>query len=160
MTSLQRSPSQADSQRTLRSRYSEVRSDAWSILIPLVRLLLSHSSILSANPDPLPFSKWTLHTLRLYNFGPLGAGEEEHWHAVLAGFVSGFSVLAEKKSRRITLGQQLLVRGLQGRYNVLKSRGKIPIKNVSVWVFGLSCANIMFSWLVSLNPPFLLQSTT
>ncbi|GAA5834813.1 hypothetical protein JCM5353_000676 [Sporobolomyces roseus] len=93
--------------------------------------------------------KWTLHTLRLYNFGPSGAGEEEHWHAVLAGFVSGFSVLAEKKSRRITLGQQLLVRGLQGRYNVLKSRGKIPIKNVSVWVFGLSCANIMFSWLMA-----------
>ncbi|GAA5964486.1 hypothetical protein JCM3765_006302 [Sporobolomyces pararoseus] len=93
--------------------------------------------------------KWTLHTLRLYNFGPSGAGHIETWHPAIAGAISGLSVLAEKKTRRITLGQQLLVRGLQGRYNILKSRGKIPIKNVSVWVFGLSCANIMYSWLMA-----------
>ncbi|GAA5936909.1 uncharacterized protein JCM15063_000098 [Sporobolomyces koalae] len=93
--------------------------------------------------------KWTLHTLRLYNFGVAGAGHTETWHPAIAGAIAGLSVLSEKKSRRITLGQQLLVRGLQGRYNILKSRGKIPIKNVSVWVFGLSCANIMYSWLMA-----------
>ncbi|GAA5901822.1 uncharacterized protein JCM6883_000407 [Sporobolomyces salmoneus] len=93
--------------------------------------------------------KWTLHTLRLYNFGPLGAGHTETWHPAIAGAISGLSVLAEKKTRRITLGQQLLVRGLQGRYNILKSRGKIPIKNVSILVFGFSCANIMYSWLMA-----------
>ncbi|GAA6061716.1 hypothetical protein JCM10212_004948 [Sporobolomyces blumeae] len=93
--------------------------------------------------------KWTLHTLRLYNFGPQGAGHEETWHAAVAGAIAGLSVLAEKKSRRVTLGQQLLVRGLQGRYNILKSRGKIPVKNVSVWIFGISCAQIMFGWLMA-----------
>ncbi|CEQ39308.1 SPOSA6832_00828, partial [Sporobolomyces salmonicolor] len=92
--------------------------------------------------------KWTLHTLRLYNFGPKGAGNEEVWHAAIAGAVSGLSVWAEKPSRRVTIGQQMFVRGLQGHYNILKGRGIIRVKNVSVLVFGFSCAQIMYSWLV------------
>ncbi|GAA5877652.1 hypothetical protein JCM1840_004967 [Sporobolomyces johnsonii] len=93
--------------------------------------------------------KWTLHTLRLYNFGPKGAGNEEVWHAAIAGAVSGMSVWAEKPSRRVTIGQQMFVRGLQGHYNILKGRGIIRIKNVSVLVFGFSCAQIMYSWLMA-----------
>ncbi|GAA6038526.1 hypothetical protein JCM8097_004613 [Rhodosporidiobolus ruineniae] len=93
--------------------------------------------------------KWTLHTLRLYNIGTKGPGNEEVWHAALAGAVSGLAVWAEKPSRRVTIGQQLFVRGLQGQYNILKSRGIINVKNVSVIVFGLSCAQIMYSWLMA-----------
>ncbi|GAA5862498.1 hypothetical protein JCM8547_002084 [Rhodosporidiobolus lusitaniae] len=93
--------------------------------------------------------KWTLHTLRLYNFGLSGPGREETWHAAVAGAVSGLAVWAEKPSRRVTIGQQLFVRGLQSHYNTLKSAGKVNVKNVSVIVFGLSCAQIMYSWLMA-----------
>ncbi|BGP22311.1 peroxisomal membrane protein 4 [Rhodotorula toruloides] len=93
--------------------------------------------------------KWTLHTLRLYNPGRLGPGQSERWHAAIAGLVSGASVWAEKPSRRVTIGQQMFVRGLQGHYNLLKSQGRIRVKNVSVIVFGLSCAQIMYSWLMA-----------
>ncbi|GAA5973669.1 hypothetical protein JCM11641_005071 [Rhodosporidiobolus odoratus] len=93
--------------------------------------------------------KWTLHTLRLYNFGPSGPGEEETWHAAAAGAVSGLAVWAEKPSRRVTIGQQLFVRGLQGHYTTLKSSGVVNIKNVSVLVFGFSCAQIMYGWLMA-----------
>ncbi|GJN87945.1 hypothetical protein Rhopal_000900-T1 [Rhodotorula paludigena] len=93
--------------------------------------------------------KWTLHTLRLYNPGRLGPTHFEPWHAALAGFVSGLSVWAEKPSRRVTIGQQLFVRGLQGHYNDLKSQGRVRVRNVSVLVFGFSCAQIMYSWLMA-----------
>ncbi|TNY20044.1 hypothetical protein DMC30DRAFT_272138, partial [Rhodotorula diobovata] len=93
--------------------------------------------------------KWTLHTLRLYNPGPLGPAHFEPWHAAVAGFVSGVSVVAEKPSRRVTIGQQLFVRGLQGRYNDLKARGRVRVRHVSVLVFGLSCAQIMYAWLMA-----------
>ncbi|GAA5854706.1 hypothetical protein JCM3766R1_000625, partial [Sporobolomyces carnicolor] len=136
-----------------------------NLVIVLLRLTrkrrLSSKIVLNAlfGPDVVRFGsmlglftflyKWTLHTLRLYNFGRLGAGHSEPWHAAIAGAVSALSVLCEKRSRRTTLGQQLFVRGLQARYNILKSRGKVPITNVSVWVFGFSCANIMYSWLMA-----------
>ncbi|GAA5961120.1 hypothetical protein JCM8115_005835 [Rhodotorula mucilaginosa] len=93
--------------------------------------------------------KWTLHTIRLYNPGPQGPGQSERWHAALAGLVSGLSVVAEKPSRRVTIGQQLFVRGLQGHYNLLKSEGRIRVKHVSVLVFGFACAQIMYSWLMA-----------
>ncbi|KPV76961.1 uncharacterized protein RHOBADRAFT_51936 [Rhodotorula graminis WP1] len=93
--------------------------------------------------------KWTLHTLRLYNPGARGPSHFEPWHAAIAGLVSGLAVVAEKPSRRVTIGQQLFVRGLQGRYNDLKARDKIRVKNVSVIVFGLSCAQIMYAWLMA-----------
>ncbi|BGP53411.1 hypothetical protein JCM8202v2_000970 [Rhodotorula sphaerocarpa] len=93
--------------------------------------------------------KWTLHTIRLYNPGARGPGHSERWHAALAGFVSGLSVIAEKPSRRVTIGQQLFVRGLQGHYNLLKSQGRVRVKNVSVLVFGFACAQIMYSWLLA-----------
>ncbi|BGP37291.1 hypothetical protein JCM10449v2_001196 [Rhodotorula kratochvilovae] len=93
--------------------------------------------------------KWTLHTLRLYNPGSLGPTHFEPWHAALAGLVSGLSVCAEKPSRRVTIGQQLFVRGLQGHYNTLKAQGRIKVRNVSALVFGLSCAQIMYSWLMA-----------
>ncbi|GAA5884836.1 hypothetical protein JCM6882_007115 [Rhodosporidiobolus microsporus] len=50
---------------------------------------------------------------------------------------------------RVTIGQQLFVRGLQGHYNQLKTKGVVNVKNVSVLVFGFSCAQIMYSWLMA-----------
>lgn len=90
-----------------------------------------------------------LHGLRVFNVGPKGRGQEEYWHAALAGAVSGLSVAAEKPSRRVTIGQQLLVRGLQGNFNVAKSKGLINIPNGDVLLFGFSVAQIMYSWLMA-----------
>jgi hypothetical protein len=59
--------------------------------------------------DPV-YSKQTLHSLRLFNPGKKGRGQEEYWHSAVAGAVSGLAVCAEKPSRRVTLGQQMLVR--------------------------------------------------
>ncbi|ORY90918.1 hypothetical protein BCR35DRAFT_261329 [Leucosporidium creatinivorum] len=93
--------------------------------------------------------KYTLHLLRLYNPGEKGPRQEEWWHAALAGAVSGISVVAEKKSRRVTLGQQMLVRGLQGHFNVASQRGWIRIPNGEVLLFGAACGQIMYSWLMA-----------
>lgn len=67
------------------------------------------------------------NALRIWNPGPKGHGHEEPWHAALAGAASGLAVLAEKRERRIAYGQQLLVRGLQGAYNMMRSRGWVHI---------------------------------
>ncbi|KAK4052186.1 hypothetical protein OIV83_002481 [Microbotryomycetes sp. JL201] len=93
--------------------------------------------------------KWVLHTLRLYNPGKKGQDQEEWWHAAAAGAVSGLAVIAEKPSRRVTIGQQMLVRGLQGYYNMAASRGWINIKHGDVLLFGLACGQIMYSWLLA-----------
>ncbi|KAM0751507.1 hypothetical protein T439DRAFT_324689 [Meredithblackwellia eburnea MCA 4105] len=89
--------------------------------------------------------KFVLHALRLGNPN----GLEEYWHAALAGAVSGLSVWAEKPSRRTTIGQQLFVRGLQGNYNILKSKGIINIPHGDILLFGISCAQIMYCWLMA-----------
>jgi hypothetical protein len=69
------------------------------------------------------------------------------WHAYLAGAISGLAVMVEKKESRISLAQQLLVRGLEGTYNVGHSKGMINIPNGAVVIFGLACGQIMYAWL-------------
>ncbi|GAA97764.1 hypothetical protein E5Q_04443 [Mixia osmundae IAM 14324] len=93
--------------------------------------------------------KSTNQGLRIYNPGPRGPGKEEIWHAALAGAVSGVAVLAEKKQRRLTFAQQLFVRGLQGLYNIGKSRGMPIIPHGDVLLFGLACGQIMYGWMMS-----------
>jgi hypothetical protein len=53
----------------------------------------------------------------------LRCGKDDKVNGFIAGFIAGLSILVEEKSRRITLSQQLFVRGLQGLYNSLKVRG-------------------------------------
>ncbi|EJD01717.1 uncharacterized protein FOMMEDRAFT_142253 [Fomitiporia mediterranea MF3/22] len=70
------------------------------------------------------------------------------WHAVVAGALSGLAVLFEKKSRRVTIAQQLFVRGLQGSYNALSTRHNIKIPHGDVLVFALCCGQIMYGFLL------------
>ncbi|KII94245.1 hypothetical protein PLICRDRAFT_100242 [Plicaturopsis crispa FD-325 SS-3] len=93
--------------------------------------------------------KTSFHGLRLFNPGPKGPGRIEPWHAPLAGAISGLAVLAEKKANRITVSQQLFVRGLQGMYNIAHKRGLVNIPHGDVLLFGLSCGQIMYGWLIS-----------
>lgn len=61
------------------------------------------------------------------------------WHALAAGAVAGGSaILFEKRSRRIIIGQQLLVRGLQGSYNALSDKHGFHVPYGDVLVFFLS----------------------
>ncbi|MCO5589663.1 hypothetical protein L7F22_043631 [Adiantum nelumboides] len=69
------------------------------------------------------------------------------WHAYVAGAVSGLAILAERKESRISLAQQLVVRGLEGTYNSAHSKGLISIPNGAVLTFGLACGQIMYAWL-------------
>lgn len=87
--------------------------------------------------------KQALYVLYKFNPGHKGKRHEEPWHAAVAGALSGLAVLAEKHSRRITIGQQLAVRGLQGYYNGAKARGWVNIPHGDVLVFGLASAQIV-----------------
>ncbi|KAK0525365.1 hypothetical protein OC835_005630 [Tilletia horrida] len=69
------------------------------------------------------------------------------WHAYVAGAVSALAVLAEKKDTRVTLAQQLFVRGLEGSYNVMHAKKWISIPHGAVLVFGIACGQIMYAWL-------------
>lgn len=79
----------------------------------------------------------------------MGDPRSRVWHAYLAGAVSSVAILFEEKSERISLAQQLFVRGLEGTYNVAHSRGKINIPHGAVLAFGLACGQIMYAWFVS-----------
>ncbi|CAO1623830.1 unnamed protein product [Parajaminaea phylloscopi] len=69
------------------------------------------------------------------------------WHAYVAGAVSAFAVLVETKDNRISLAQQLFVRGAEGTYNVAHAKGLINIPHGAVLAFGLACGQIMYAWL-------------
>ena len=134
-------------QCAFRRRHYSIRSHARWILLPLVSLVVLAVSL---HTDDV-HSKLVLHSLRIFSKSDSNTGEE-WWHAGVAGGISGLAIAAEKPSRRITIGQQLLVRGLQGQFNVAKSKG-YSIPHGSVLLFGAACGQIMYSWLVSLPFP-------
>ncbi|KAH7887306.1 hypothetical protein F5I97DRAFT_1925753 [Phlebopus sp. FC_14] len=69
------------------------------------------------------------------------------WHAVMAGAIAGgVSVMFEKRSRRITIAQQMFVRGLQGSYNSFTSKNGFHLPNGEVLVFCLCCAQIVYAF--------------
>lgn len=71
------------------------------------------------------------------------------WHAALAGaLASGMAIMWEKRSRRGIIAQQLFVRGLQGSYNAYTTKRNIQIPHGEVIVFSLSCAQIMYAFLM------------
>lgn len=69
------------------------------------------------------------------------------WHAYVAGAISALAVLVETHDNRVSLAQQLFVRGLEGQYNVAHERGLINIPYGAVITFGLACGQIMWAWL-------------
>ncbi|THU94885.1 hypothetical protein K435DRAFT_798523 [Dendrothele bispora CBS 962.96] len=74
----------------------------------------------------------------------------KRWHAALAGAIAGgLGIMWEKKGRRVTIAQQLFVRGLQGSYNFWSERRGISIPHGDVLLFSLVCGQIMYAWLLS-----------
>ncbi|UZJ51618.1 hypothetical protein CBS101457_000938 [Exobasidium rhododendri] len=69
------------------------------------------------------------------------------WHAYVAGAISALAIMIDKKDNRVSLAQQLLVRGLEGTYNTAHSKGLVNIPNGAVISFGLACGQIMYAWL-------------
>lgn len=69
------------------------------------------------------------------------------WHAYIAGAISALAIMIDKKDNRVSLAQQLLVRGLEGTYNSAHSKGLITIPHGAVISFGLACGQIMYAWL-------------
>ncbi|KAH7922062.1 hypothetical protein BV22DRAFT_1071135 [Leucogyrophana mollusca] len=69
------------------------------------------------------------------------------WHAVLAGAIAGgLAVMFEKRSRRVVIGQQLFVRGLQGSYNAFTTKRGLHVPHGDVLVFCLCCAQIVYAF--------------
>ncbi len=60
------------------------------------------------------------------------------WHAAFAGAVAGgIAVLFETSGRRVTIGQQMFVRGLQGTFNAYTTAKNIKIPHGDVILFAL-----------------------
>ncbi|KAA1466654.1 hypothetical protein DENSPDRAFT_767742 [Dentipellis sp. KUC8613] len=71
------------------------------------------------------------------------------WHAIVAGAVAGGLAIAfEKRSRRVTIAQQLFVRGLQGSYNAFSDKHGFHIPHGDVIVFSLMCGQILYGFLL------------
>ncbi|KAF8520730.1 hypothetical protein BU17DRAFT_75560 [Hysterangium stoloniferum] len=73
----------------------------------------------------------------------------KRWHAIVAGAVAGgLSLLFEKKRRRVTIAQQLFVRGLQGSYNEFTTRHGIKVPFGAVILFGVCSGQILYAFLL------------
>ncbi|KAK0450040.1 hypothetical protein EV421DRAFT_1297768 [Armillaria borealis] len=68
------------------------------------------------------------------------------WHAALAGFTAGgLAVLFETRGRRITIAQQMFVRGLQGSFNAYTTARNITIPFGDVILFSLINAQVLYA---------------
>ncbi|EMD40278.1 hypothetical protein CERSUDRAFT_79950 [Gelatoporia subvermispora B] len=71
------------------------------------------------------------------------------WYSVLAGAMAGgIAIMFEKRSRRVAIGQQMFVRGLQGTYNAFSVKRGFKIPHGDVILFSLCCGQIMYGWLL------------
>ncbi|KDQ63978.1 hypothetical protein JAAARDRAFT_27652 [Jaapia argillacea MUCL 33604] len=71
------------------------------------------------------------------------------WHAVVAGAIAGaVAIMFEKKGRRVTIAQQLFVRGLQGSYNALSTKHGFHIPHGDIIVFALMSGQILYGFLL------------
>ncbi|KAE9408221.1 hypothetical protein BT96DRAFT_27185 [Gymnopus androsaceus JB14] len=83
----------------------------------------------------------------------------KRWHAALAGAIAGgLGVLWETRGRRVTIAQQMFVRGLQGSYNLFSDKHNFHIPHGDVLVFSLVCGQILYAFL--LRPDSLPRSYT
>lgn len=68
---------------------------------------------------------------------------QERWYdGYVAGAVSGLAIAVETRANRVSMAQQVMVRGLQGSLHGL------GIPHAAVLVFGLACGQIMYASLV------------
>ncbi|KAJ3404298.1 hypothetical protein HDV05_007240 [Chytridiales sp. JEL 0842] len=75
-------------------------------------------------------------------------GKDDKVNGFIAGFVAGVALLAEKKARRITIAQQLLVRGLQACYNHVKGRGLFHFPYGDALIFALGSAQAFHGYVI------------
>lgn len=68
------------------------------------------------------------------------------WHAYVAGALSALSILVETPGTRSSIAQQLLVRGMEGSYNILQDMKLVHVPHGAVLVFSLACGQIMWAW--------------
>ncbi|SAM04863.1 hypothetical protein [Absidia glauca] len=122
-------------------------------LLRVMRKRAPLSNILAAsfqNLDSLRFGamfgsfaflwKFVNNGMRLYR------GKDDRLNGLVGGAVAGLSILFEKKERRVDIAQQLLVRALQAVYNAGKARDIFYFKNGDALLFGLTCAQVMYSY--------------
>ncbi|KAJ3223554.1 hypothetical protein HK099_000975 [Clydaea vesicula] len=72
--------------------------------------------------------------------------KDDKYNGFIAGAVAGVSLLCEKQDRRVTIAQQILVRGLQSVYNGLKSRELFHFHHGDSLIFILGSAQIMYGY--------------
>ncbi|KAI3650996.1 hypothetical protein MP228_004477 [Amoeboaphelidium protococcarum] len=66
----------------------------------------------------------------------------------IAGFLSGFTILIESKSKMKMFGQQAVVRSMQCLYNAGKSRGLINLPYGDVVLFTLGTAQVLYAYVM------------
>ncbi|GBC04628.1 hypothetical protein RclHR1_05790009 [Rhizophagus clarus] len=72
--------------------------------------------------------------------------KDDHWNGLVAGFIAGSSILAEKRERRISIAQQLFVRALQAVYNAGSARKYFRIPHGDSLIFIISTAQVLYAY--------------
>ncbi|KAJ9123945.1 hypothetical protein QFC22_000736 [Naganishia vaughanmartiniae] len=74
---------------------------------------------------------------------------ERRWQAAVAGAVGSLGLLWEQKERRVGVAQQYVLFSYLATYNAYSRRTGFEIPYGDILVFGLSCGQIMFAFLLS-----------
>ncbi|KAJ3280352.1 hypothetical protein HK104_000738 [Borealophlyctis nickersoniae] len=87
---------------------------------------------------------WKLLNNLLFHFH----GRQSRWNGAIAGGVAGLAVLFEDPDMRMSIAQQMCIRGFQAGYNVLKSRDLIKFTHGDTAMFMLACGSIMYAYIM------------
>ncbi|CAG8753032.1 9921_t:CDS:2, partial [Cetraspora pellucida] len=66
--------------------------------------------------------------------------KDDKWNSFIAGSIAGISLIAEKRERRITITQQMFVRG--------RTREYFDIPHIGLILFILSCGQVLYAYTV------------
>ncbi|KAJ3078575.1 hypothetical protein HK102_004388, partial [Quaeritorhiza haematococci] len=77
--------------------------------------------------------------------------KDDKWNGFASGAVAGVALLCERPSRRVSIAQQLLVRGLQSSYNAVKARGLFHFPLGDSLIFALASAQVMYAYALRPN---------
>ncbi|CAG8445452.1 7545_t:CDS:2 [Diversispora eburnea] len=97
---------------------------------------------------------WKLinNSLRYYR------GKDDRWNGLIAGSVAGISIMAEKRERRNTIAQQMIVRAIQALYKCGRSRDYVHIPHIDSIMFILATGQVMYAYTIqptTIPPDFL-----
>jgi len=85
--------------------------------------------------------------------------KDDKWNSFVAGSIAGFSLLAEKRERRIEISQQLFVRALQALCNAGRARKYFRIPHGIPLLFMITTGQVLYAYTMHPNtiPPEFLQ---